>query len=85
MAQTTKMGRPSIFEGKVDGKRVQAIITQTGGRDLDKRRVILDGLYAKVMQEPLGRAVTDAEVVEFLARGEKDTIQYLKAKKAAQT
>jgi len=83
MAKTTKMGRHSIFEGKVDGRRVQAIITQTGGRDFEKRRTILAGIYEKIMKAPLA-SVSDADVVEFLARGEKETVKYLKAKKAGQ-
>lgn len=78
-----KMGRHSIFEGKVDGKRVQAVITQEGGRAFEKCRGYLASVYTRIMQAPVPEpGVSDADVVEFLARGEKNTVGYLRKKKA---
>lgn len=76
----TKMGRNSIFRGKEDGYRVQAIITKVGGRRFDAARKELALLYRTIRgSEPT--SVSDADVVEFLARGRADTENYIAALK----
>lgn len=80
MAKTPKMGRHSIFRGKEDGYRVQAIITKVGGTKFEQARAQLTLLYGRVVGVNPA-SVSDADVVEFLARGAEDTERYLRKQK----
>jgi hypothetical protein len=74
------LGRPSIFRGKVaddgtlqDGaKRVQGVITPVGTRRFEQSRARLAKLADLEVEQ-----VSDADVIEFLARGETNTRRYL--------
>lgn len=74
-----KMGRASIFRDKVNGVRIQAIITQVGGQQFEQARKGLARLCAMVQGEAPA-VISDADVVEYLARGPKDTLKYLRRK-----
>lgn len=75
-----KMGRASFFRDKEGGVRVQGIITAVGGAAFEKHRERARGLYRRVMgQEP--SVVSDADVIEYLARGPTDTLHYLQDQK----
>jgi hypothetical protein len=67
-----KMGRRAIFRGKEGGVRVQAIITKVGGQRFERARKRLAELAGWIASE-----VSDADTVEFLARGEAETVAYL--------
>lgn len=69
---SAKMGRPSIFRHKMNGRYVQGYITKFGAERFDVARKRL----AQLAQRKVGQ-VSDADVIEFLARGEADTITYL--------
>lgn len=74
------MARLSIFRDKTGGDRVQGDITPIGSSAFEaaRRRV---GKLAGVEYEH----VSDADTIEYLARGEKATRLYLaKLEKAAQ-
>lgn len=66
-------GRLAIFEK--DGRKVQGILSLTGTSAFERARVQL----AKVAGWE-GRTVSDADTIEFLARGEENVRRYLKAK-----
>lgn len=70
------MGRHSIFRGKEGGYRVQAIITKQGGQRFEKARKALASLYSEVMGTRPA-TVSDADVVEYMARGVDGTREYL--------
>lgn len=76
MAKTPKMGRASIFRDKADGIRVQGIITKQGGKDFEVARENLRELYERVIGEA-PTAVSDADVIEYMARGWEQTKLYL--------
>lgn len=70
------MGRPSIFPG-AKSERVQALISKVGKKLFEKHRRRLAELAGWKVAE-----VSDAAVVEFLARGEDATralLDYVKA------
>ena len=70
------MGRHSIFRGKMDGVRVQGILTKAAGRKFEQARKALELLVLDVRGvAPTG--VSDSDVIEFLARGSADTRRYL--------
>ena len=71
----TRMGRWSMFRDKLHGEKVHALITKFGKRAFETRRQQLARLYREVMGEDAPR-VSDADVIEFLARGELRTRQY---------
>ena len=71
-------GRASIFRGKDDGVRVQGILTKTGGACFEGARARLRATYQRAVGEA-PRSVSDADVIEFLARGETNTEHYLRA------
>jgi hypothetical protein len=74
------MGRASIFRGKENGVRVQGILTREGGKALEARRSELAKLCRKILgHKPTN--VSDADVIEYLARGETGTAAYLQAQK----
>jgi len=66
-----QMGRPSIFPG-AKSERVQALITKIGKRKFEAARRRL----ASLAKLKVGQ-VSDAAVVEYLARGEKETVELL--------
>jgi len=71
------MGRESIFRGKEKELRVQGLLTQDGSKAFERGREALRTLYASVMgREP--SVVSDADTIEFLARGASDTRVYLR-------
>lgn len=69
-------GRASIFRGKADGIRVQGLLTRTGGLAFEQCRRELAGLYESVTGQPPS-GVSDADVIEYLARGIPATRAYL--------
>lgn len=78
MASTTGRGRPSIFPGKYSGgRRIQASISQLGSKKLDDHRKALAKLY-KEHVGPLLFEIADGDVIEYLSRGEADTVKFLK-------
>ena len=69
------MGRRAIFRGKENGVRVQAIITKNGGRWFEEARKRLAKLVGAQAAD-----VSDADTVEYLARGDENTRLYLDEK-----
>lgn len=77
-----RVGRTSIFRDKIDGagvlregaQRVQAIISPKGSRRFEEARRRLATLADREPEQ-----VSDADVVEYLARGEQETRNYLRA------
>lgn len=69
-------GRSAIFRGKVNGRRLQGVITPVGAIAFEAARKKL-GKLADVEKEN----VSDADTIEFLAIGETATKEYLKSKK----
>jgi hypothetical protein len=60
----------------MNGVRVQGILTKEAGKRFELARKALERLYTDV----IGRAptvVSDSDVIEFLARGDKATRKYL--------
>jgi hypothetical protein len=79
MAQV-KRGRASMFRGKEDGVRVQGLITKTGGAKFELARRALGDLYSEVYGvRPT--TVSDADVIEYMARGKDGTRAYLEAER----
>jgi len=79
------MGRWSIFRDQAHGKntRVQGYITTQGGTDFEQARKALGSMYRLLM----GRdaiAVSDADTIEFLARGLLETRRYLQQLKRSE-
>lgn len=71
------MGRPSLFARDPKTKRrVQGYLTEDASKKFDRAR---ERLVAIARQET-GQSwnVSDAETLEFLCRGEKDTRRYLR-------
>jgi hypothetical protein len=66
-------GRLSIFDK--DGRKVQGILSLAGSQAFERAR----GQLAKIAGWE-GRTVSDADTIEFLARGEGNTRKYLKTK-----
>lgn len=74
----TLKGRASIFRGKGDGVRVQGLLTRAGGKALDKRRRELAGIVKEVTGTRPD-SISDADVIEYLARGTAATWEALKS------
>lgn len=74
-AAVKREGRASIFRDKSGGDRVQGVITQPGSTRFEQRRAALAKLAGRETED-----VSDADVIEYLARGEKNTRDYLKGK-----
>lgn len=74
MAGKSGMGRPSIFGDKV--KRIQGQITIEALKRINVARARLAELSGWKV-----KAISDGDTLEFLARGEAATIEYLEAKK----
>ncbi len=72
------MGRWSIFPvfPKTSGVRVQGVLTKEGGREFEKQRRALEQLCLQIMGRA-PRRISDADTVEFLARGRSQTRLYL--------
>ena len=70
------MGRHAIFRGKDDGVRVQAIITKEGGEAFDAAREQLKNLVHEIT-DVRPEKVSDADTVEYLARGGSKSRKYL--------
>lgn len=66
-------GRVSIFEK--DGRKYQGIVSAAAGVKFEAARKRLAELAGWA-----DRTVSDADTLEFLARGEADTIKYLKSR-----
>lgn len=67
-----RMGRPSIFR-EPKTKRYQGNTTKIGSVRFEAARRRL----AALTKWPVGK-VSDGDVFEYLARGEADTVKYLK-------
>lgn len=76
------MGRWSIFRPKVNSKdhRYQGIVTKEGRHAFELSRRELGALYRNIMGRDAVN-VSDADTIEFLARGPLETRNYLKAAK----
>lgn len=68
-------GRPSIFKGKENGDRVQGYISQAGSKKFEDARRRL-----AVLAQWSVKAVSDADTIEYLARGDDETRKYLAAR-----
>lgn len=69
-------GRVSVFRGKDNGVRIQGVLTKEGGKAFERQRENLARLYTRVVGHA-PTSISDADVVEFLARGEGETRRYL--------
>lgn len=65
-------GRPSIFKGKEHGDRVQGYISQAGSKQFELARRRLG-----VLAQWDVKNVSDADTIEYLARGDEETRKYL--------
>jgi hypothetical protein len=74
----TKMGRASIFRGKEDGVRYQGVITKAASRRFERARRDLE-LLVTAVRGAKPSVVSDADVIEYLARGEPETRSYLES------
>jgi hypothetical protein len=63
-------GRASLFRDKSRGDRVQGVLTADGSKHFEKHRKALAKLAGR-------KTVSDADVIEYLARGEENTRAYL--------
>lgn len=72
-------GRPSIFRDKAGGDRVQGVITKVGSQRFEAARARLARLDNREVEQ-----TSDADVIEYLARGDEDTRLYIQARKAAE-
>ena len=71
---TTRMGRPSIFPNKKGG-RVQGGLTDVGSKQFNVARGRLADLAGWKVKD-----VTDADTIEYLARGHEETKRYLQGR-----
>lgn len=78
------LGRPCIFGDKAGGQRVQGIITKRAGQEFEWLRQELAALYKRIVGREAA-AISDADVIEWQTRGERDTIKALEALKERQT
>lgn len=67
-------GRASLFRDKKGGDRVQGVITPLGSSRFEAARKRLGDLAGRDPEH-----VSDADVIEYLARGESATIAYFQA------
>lgn len=74
----TKVGRRSIFRDKTGGGRVQGELTAEGLLAFASARVRLAKLSGRELSQ-----VSDADTIEFLARGRQETRRYMLAQLAA--
>lgn len=71
-------GFPSIFHDKRKGSRYQGVLTKIGSEQFERERKALASLAGKPIDK-----VTDADVMEAMARGGKNTVLYLDDPEAA--
>jgi hypothetical protein len=64
----TSTGRASLFRDKKGGKRVQGLLTKPGGVAFERQRARIADLTGHA-------SPSDADVIEWLARGEKDAVR----------
>lgn len=72
-------GRPSIFRDKAGGDRVQGVITKVGSQRFEAARARLARLDNREVEQ-----TSDADVIEYLARGDAETRVYIADRKAAE-
>lgn len=72
----TLRGRSSIFRNKKGGGRVNGTLTPRGSVRFELHRKMLAGLVAREPEE-----ISDADVVEYLTRGEEETRDYINGKR----
>jgi hypothetical protein len=65
-------GRASIFREKAGGDRVQGLLTPIGSKRFEQARATLAKLAGRETEQ-----ISDADTIEFLARGEANTRSYL--------
>jgi hypothetical protein len=81
----TRNGRASMFRGKAHGLRVQGLLTKAGGVEFERARKDLERIYVEVTGQThstrTGEKIraSDADVIEFLARGEVNTRRYFES------
>lgn len=68
-----KMGRPSVFRNKAGGAKVGGLVTKAGSAKFERARRDLAELA------PWVKNPSDADVIEYLARGKADTEAYIAA------
>lgn len=69
-----------MFGPKDDGIDIHGLITREGSGFFNEARAQVFDLYVKVFgREPA--AVSDADVIEYLARGVRETRKYFRARK----
>jgi hypothetical protein len=73
-----KTGRASIFRNKEGGGRVQGVLTKQGVALFEYHRKRLATLAKREASH-----VSDADVIEYLARGRQETADILAGKKAS--
>lgn len=74
MAKTvTKRGRPCVFRDKDGGYRFGGDLTKVGADRFEAHRRRLAQLAPHVKNP------SDADVIEYLARGEENTVAYIAA------
>lgn len=69
------MARPAIFDLPKE-VRIQGVISKPGSVKFEQARKRLAKLVGWAPER-----VSDADTIEFLARGEKDTLKYLDSKR----
>ena len=65
-------GNVSIFRNKDGGDRYQGILTKVGSQRFEAARALLGALVGRPTKK-----VSDADTIEFLARGKAATEAYL--------
>lgn len=73
---TRRPGRRSIFGTIEGGTRIQGILTAEGFAKLEEHREALRALVVMATGKEPG-AISDANVVEYLARGREATLKVL--------
>ena len=68
MSTKVVTGRRSLFRGKAGGSRYQGVLTPVGSREFESARKRLARLVGREAE-----GVSDADVMEFLARGEANS------------
>lgn len=81
MAKKPTTGREAVFRGKVDGYRVQGVLTKRGGQMFNAARKELAAIHTKATGRII-ETVSDADVIEFLSRGQAETERYLELQSA---
>lgn len=77
-------GRLSIFGSKADGVQVHGVISKVGSQRFERERKKLAAIYLDVIGKKPA-VISDADTVEFLARGVAETRSCLHDLKKGQT